>query len=150
MANSDISAGISVVTLAVDDLSIASAFYEALGWELAPQSQETIKFLQGNNMVLSLFSNDSVAEVFDAEFEPAEFPAVVLAVNLATEEDVDQFFRTAIDAGGDAVRKPDRTYWGGYSGYFKDPDEHMWEVAHNPFFKFNENGNIDLLSDANE
>lgn len=150
MSSSEIKAGISIVTLAVEDLDISVAFYEALGWELAHQSQDTIKFLQGNNLVLALFGNEAVAEEYDVDFEPSEFPSVTLAVNFEDPDDVDQFFRLATDAGGDAVRRPDRTYWGGYSGYFKDPDGHMWEAAHNPFFKFDDNGNLDLLSDENE
>jgi hypothetical protein len=97
--------------------------------------------------VLALFGNESVEEEYDIEYEPSDFPSVTLAINFESMEDVDQFFRTAMDAGGDAIRKPDRTYWGGYSGYFRDPDGHMWETAHNPFFQFDDNGNIDLLSD---
>jgi len=140
-------AGISMVTLAVEDIPVAVAFYEAIGWENSGHSQESIAFLQGHNIALALYSNKSVAEEFEEDFEPIEFPHVTLAVNFQSPEEVDQLFRTAIDAGADAVKKPDQTFWGGYSGYFRDPDGHMWEAAHNPFIKITDNGQLDLLGD---
>ena len=142
------STGVSIISLAVEDISISTAFYEALGWVNSNHSQETIAFLQGHNIVLSLFGIKSVEEEFDENFEPLEFPHVTLAVNFPDTESVNQFFLTAIDAGADAVRKPDKIYWGGYSGYFRDPDGHMWEAAHNPFVGFKDNCQLDLLGGA--
>lgn len=140
--------GVSIISLAVEDISISTTFYEALGWINSNHSQETIAFLQGHNIVLSLFGTGSVEEEFGEPFEPIGFPHVTLAVNFPDTDSVDRFFMTAIDAGAEAVRKPDKIYWGGYSGYFRDPDGHMWETAHNPFVGFKADGQLDMLGGA--
>ena len=138
-------AGVSIITLAVEDIPASVVFYESLGWENSSHSQESIAFLQGHNVALALYGNESVEEEFGEAHEPNEFPNVTLAVNFSDQDRVDQFYRTAMDAGAEAIRKPDQTFWGGYSGYFRDPDGHMWEAAHNPFVPFKDNGQLDLL-----
>ena len=141
-------ARISMVTLGVDDLERSLKFYQALGWQDCNNSQESVKFLQGNNIVLGLYGRDALAKDTGADLgaEPgkAGFSGISLAVNLATEADVDAFYNRAIDAGAGAQKPPEKAFWGGYSSYFRDPDGHYWEVAHNPYFALDENGNLQL------
>jgi uncharacterized glyoxalase superfamily protein PhnB len=138
------SARISMVTLGVDDLERSLKFYSALGWEDSAHSQESVKFLQGNNIVLGLCDREDLAK--DAGTEPgnSQFSGISLAVNLESETVVDVFYANAVTAGASTQKPPEKAFWGGYSGYFRDPDGHYWEVAHNPFFKHDANGNLDL------
>lgn len=138
-------AGISMVTLGVADLEKSLRFYKALGWRDTRHSQDAVKFLAGRNVVLGLFGRAALAEDAMVTDTATGFAAITLAVNLASPADVDAFFDTAISAGASGTKKPQKVFWGGYSGYFSDPDGHLWEVAHNPFFPFDEQGQLDLL-----
>lgn len=138
-------AGISMVTLGVDDLARSRAFYEALGWRLAPQSQESVVFLQGRNIVLGLYGRQALAEDAGIENTPSGFSGIALAVNVACETEADRLFDAAVANGAMAHKPPQKAFWGGYSGYFADPDGHLWEVAHNPFFATDADGNLQLL-----
>lgn len=126
---------ISLVTLGVEDLARSTAFYEDLGWANTRASQASVTFLQGHSIVLGLFGRSSLAEDAGIEIEPAGFRGVALAVNLIDQAAVDQYFDHAIACGAKPVKRPEKVFWGGYSGYFADPDGHLWEVAHNPFFE---------------
>ena len=131
---------ISMVTLGVDDLPRSRAFYEALGWVAAPQSQDSVVFLQGGNIVLGLYGRLALAE--DAGIKETEpgFSGFALAVNVASETDADRLFELAIANGARPQKTPQKVFWGGYSGYFADPDGHAWEVAWNPHWRFDNNG----------
>jgi uncharacterized glyoxalase superfamily protein PhnB len=137
-------ARISIVTLGVDDLERALTFYQTLGWVNSAASQATVKFLQGNNIVLGLYGRAELAEDANADIGPAGFSGISLAVNLASEDEVDAFYKRAMVAGARGQKPPKKAFWGGYSGYFCDPDGHYWEVAHNPFFEFDKDGNLAL------
>ena len=141
-------ARISMVTLGVGDLERSLKFYQALGWQNSSHSQDSVKFLQGNNIVLGLYGRDALAKDANAKDVAADdqqnFSGVVLAINLAAESAVDDFYNRAIDAGAGAQKPPEKAFWGGYSSYFRDPDGHYWEVAHNPYFALDENGNLQL------
>ena len=140
-------ARISMVTLGVDDLSRSRIFYEALGWRLAPQSQESVVFLQGRNIVLGLFGRQALAEDADVENSPPVFSGVALAINVSSESAADRLFAKAVANGASARKPPQKAFWGGYSGYFADPDGHLWEVAHNPFFAMDADGNLRLVDE---
>ena len=140
-------ARISMVTLGVDDLARARAFYEALGWRAAPQSQESVVFLQGCNIVLGLYGRQALAEDAGIENTPLGFSGVALAINVASESEADRLFDTAVANGASARKAPQKVFWGGYSGYFADPDGHLWEVAHNPFFAMDGDGNLRLVDE---
>ena len=143
-------ARICLVTLAVDDLERAATFYAALGWTRTSAGNDTVVFMQGERMVLSLFGRkDLAADVGSAiKGSAAPYPNVALAINMSTEKDVDRLFDKAVAAGAVPVKPPEPTFWGGYSGYFADPDGHLWELAHNPFFRLTKRGHIDLLKSA--
>lgn len=140
-------AHISLITLAVDDLTAATRFYEAMGWRRSAASVDgTVAFLRGGAVVLGLFGREDLAA--DAGVAPSAGggPAVALAMNVPTEQVVDETLAAATRAGGRVSKPAHRTDWGGYSGYFEDLDGHLWEVAHNPGFRLMADGRV-LLPD---
>ena len=135
---------VSLITLGVRDLARARAFYEALGWRASPASQPGIVFFQANGLALALFGRAALAEDAEVEDRPSGFSGVTLAHNVRSEDEVDRVYADAIAAGAQAVKLPRKTHWGGYSGYFADPDWHLWEVAYNPFFPLDAAGDLHL------
>lgn len=143
-------ARISLLTLGVENVAVATAFYQALGWSKAPQSVESTAFLQGENLVLALWRrNDMIADGGEGDL-PKGSGSVSLAINLDSQAGVDAYYALAIDAGATPVKPPSKIFWGGYSGNFRDPDFHLWEVACNPFFAMNESGKLELLAGAGQ
>ncbi len=124
---------ISFVTLAVADVAASRRFYvEGLGWPPAYDGDDVLMIMAGERLVLSLWDRTA----FEAEIGPvargAGVPPVALAHNVAEPADVDVVLATARAAGADPVTEPQEREWGGYTGYFADPDGYRWEVAHNP------------------
>ncbi len=136
---------VTLLTLGVSDIARARLFYEALGWRASSASQEGIVFLHGNGgPALALFGRGDLAADAHVEDRPTGFAAVTLACNLSSREAVDQLFAAALSAGAAALKSPQEVFWGGYSGYFSDPDGHLWELAHNPFFPADAAGRLEL------
>ncbi len=134
---------VTLITLGVADLTRAKAFYAALGWTpaLAP---EGVVFYQMHGAVLALFGlNDLVADQNRAG-APVGTGAMTLAQNFSTEAEVDAAFALALSAGAKALKPPEKVFWGGYSGYYADPDGHVWELAMNPFWPLAEDGSLTL------
>jgi uncharacterized protein len=137
---------VSLITLGVEDLARAQRFYEAMGWKRAKASVEgEVAFYQAGGLALGLWSFRSLAE--DARVAPSGdgFRRVALAHNVRTKEDVDRILADAAAAGG-VVTKPaeDSPHFTGRTGYFADPDGHLWEVAWNPAFAIAEDGSLTL------
>lgn len=135
---------LSLVTLGVSDVARSRAFYEALGFKAGSASQESVTFLDAGGVVLGLYGRAALAEDAAVDDRQTGFSAVALAHNARSEADVDAVLAEAVVAGGTLVKPAAKVFWGGYSGYFADPDGHLWEVAHNPYFKFNADGRIEL------
>ncbi len=135
---------ISLVTLGVEDIARATEFYRRLGWAKSSASQDSVTFMQLKSLVLGLFSRQSLADDAGVENTGPGFSGVALAQNLSSEKDVDDAFEFAVSCGAKPVKKPEKVFWGGYSGYFADPDGHLWELAYNPFFPMDEQGHIQL------
>lgn len=135
---------IHIVTLGVGDLSRSRQFYEAWGWKASSVSNENIVFLKGAAGVLALYGRDALAEDALAEDLPTGFSALTLARNAGSKEEVDTWFATALAAGARELKTPQEAFWGGYSGYLADPDGHLWELAFNPYFVFDDHGNLAL------
>ncbi|WP_291913910.1 VOC family protein [Chitinophaga sp. CB10] len=134
---------LTLITLGVRDLNRSLKFYEeGLGWKKSSDSQEAVAFFSLGGMVLSLFGWDALAE--DAGQTPAGsgFRGISLAYNTRSREEVDAVLQLAEKAGGKIVKPAEEVFWGGYSGYFTDPDGHLFEVAHNPFWEMNEQGQV--------
>lgn len=140
-----IEARMNIVTLGVADLAASRRFYEAgLGWKASAASQGNIVFFQLGGVVLALYPRDLLAE--DATVAPAHggFSGVTLAQNVCARQDVAAALSSAEAAGGRIVKPAQDVFWGGHSGYFADPDGHLWEVAWNPFFEIDERGEVRL------
>ena len=135
---------ISLVTLGVEDLALATAFYERLGWKKSAASQETVTFIQLKGTVLGLFSRKALAEDAHVADTPKGFSGITLAHNVTSERGVDAVYKFALSCGATPVKAPEKVFWGGYSGYFADPDGHLWEIAYNPYFPLNKEGHIVL------
>ncbi len=131
---------VTLITLGVDDLPRARAFYAALGWRETSGSLEEIAFLHGVGSALGLWSRAALAEDSGVAQDPGGWGGITLAHNVGSPDEVDAVLAEAQDAGGTVVRAAVATDWGGYSGVFADPDGHRWEVAHNPFWPLDEDG----------
>lgn len=135
---------ISLITLGVADVEASAVFYERLGWSRSTASQGHIVFIRLKGLVLALFPRHELAKDAGIADTPPGFSGVTLAHNLESPQAVDDAFALAVEAGAKAVKAPEKVFWGGYSGYFADPDGHMWELAHNPFAPLDENGHMVL------
>ena len=136
---------VSLITLGVEDLDRALTFYrDGLGWPVSGASGEDVAFLRTGGIVLSLYLRDKLAE--DARIDPdgAGFRGITLAHNVPEREDVDRAIETAVAAGARLVKPAEDVFWGGRSGYFADPDGHLWEVAWNPGFPLGPGGYPEL------
>ncbi|WP_168381009.1 VOC family protein [Modicisalibacter radicis] len=139
---------VSLVTLGVSDLARARRFYEAgLGWRVGQAVEGEVVFFQLNGLILSLFHRDALARDAGITRPGAGFGGIALAYNARSREDVDGVLAEARRAGGNLIKPAQETSWGGYSGYFTDPDGHLWEVAHNPYFPIDSEGRISLGSE---
>ena len=137
-------ARIHLVTLGVRDVAASTKFYESLGWTRSSASQPEVTFFHARGAVLALYGRAALAE--DARLPPegSGFPGVALASNVPAREDVDRALAEAARAGATLVKPAEDAFWGGRSGYFQDPDGHLWEVAWNPHFPFAEDGALEL------
>jgi predicted lactoylglutathione lyase len=134
---------VSLITLGVADLRRSRVFYEQLGWR-GQQVQETV-FFQAGGQALVLWGRDKVAA--DAGIEDdrtSTFGGIALAHNVRSREEVDRLVDAARSAGAEVTKVPSETSYGGYAGFFRDPDGHVWEVAHNPGFTLNRDGTLTL------
>ena len=131
---------VSLITLGVADLATSLTFYhDGLGLPLASGTREQalekgIAFFRLNrHLMLSLYPWEELAEDAQVDPESTGFRGVTLAHNVRSPEEADQVLSSAVNAGATLQKPAAETFWGGYSGYFRDPDGHLWEVAHNPF-----------------
>jgi catechol 2,3-dioxygenase-like lactoylglutathione lyase family enzyme len=135
---------IHIVTLGVSDLQASRRFYQALGWKLSSAGNKHIVFLKGATGVLALYGRAALADDALADDQPTGFAAITLARNARSKAEVDSWFAEAVAAGARTVKPPQEAFWGGYSSYIADPDGHLWEFAFNPYFVFDEHGNLAL------
>jgi predicted lactoylglutathione lyase len=137
-----------IVTLGVADLARSARFYRDLGWEQRGDMSAGITWFRTSGTWVGLFGHDDLAEDVGVPATPqADLPAyrgITLAINLGSEQLVDEAFALVERVGGTVVKPPTATPWGGYSGYVADPDGHLWELAHNPFFPLDEDGRIEI------
>ncbi len=135
-------ARISLVTLGVADVERSRAFYEALGWR-GQTVQQTV-FFQAGGLAVVLWSRALLAEDAGVTDDGARFAGVALAQNVRSRAEVDAILAAAVAAGGAITRAAAETFYGGYAGYFTDPDGHPWEIAHNPGFTLTDDGSLVL------
>ena len=132
----------SLITLGVRDVAASTRFYQALGFELSPASVEgEVSFFRTAGARLALWGQEDLAVDAQAERRAADgFRGVSLAINVEAAAAVDDALRVAAAVGASIPRPAQATEWGGYNGYFADPDGHLWEIAHNPFWPLGPDG----------
>lgn len=125
---------ISMLTLGVRDLERSIRFYETGLGLPRRESPPEVAFFPLNGSWLGLYGRESLAD--DAGVTPhgEGFAGIAIAHNVASEAEVDELLAQAIAAGAQLVKPAQKVFWGGYSGYFADPDGYLWEIAHNPLF----------------
>jgi len=140
---------LSLITLGVADLDRSRSFYgDGLGWTPSTLGSDEVVFFQAAGVVFGLYGRDALAE--DAGIASAEgsgFRGVTLAHNTRTRDEVDTVLALAESAGARITKPAEEAFWGGYTGYFADPDGHLWEVAWNPGMEIDAAGHMRLPPD---
>lgn len=134
---------VTLITLGVADLAASRAFYGRLGW-VEHSGTDGVAFYQMHGAVLGLFGREDLAKDQGRPGTKLGPAAFTLAQNFATDAEVDAAYAAALAAGGTAMKAPEKVFWGGYSGYWADPDGHVWEVAMNPFWPLGADGSLTL------
>jgi uncharacterized protein len=140
---------LSLITLGVENIARGRAFYEALGWKASPfgasaTGDAAVCFFDLGGLVLSLWGQGALARDVQVENTVSAFRGVALAYNARSRAEVESILGDAQRAGGRVVKPAADTFYGGYAGYFADPDGHLWEIAWNPEFKIAPDGRITL------
>jgi uncharacterized protein len=138
---------VSLITLGVADVALSRAFYERLGFKASSDSNPSVTFFNAGGIVLALFGRTALAEDANVACTGAGFSGFTIAHNVRSEGDVDAVLRDAVAAGAVVTKPASKTFWGGYSGYFADPDGYLWEVAHNPYWPLDQAGQVILPGD---
>lgn len=136
---------VNLITLGVTDFAKAVDFYEnGLGWKKSSASVEELAVFPLGGIVLALHPRTALAE--DATVDPAGtgFSGITLSYNARNEKEVDEVMEKVKSLGAAIVKPAQKVYWGGYSGYFRDLDGHLFEVAYNPFWELDKNDNLIL------
>ena len=134
---------VSLITLGVGDLGRSKAFYKQLGWR-GQELEETV-FYQAGGQAVVLWDRAKVAADAGVDDDGScAFGGIVLAHNVGSREEVDRIVGAAASAGAEVTKEPTETFYGGYAGFFRDPDGHVWEVAHNPGFTLGADGALTL------
>ncbi len=134
---------VSLITLAVKDVQVSARFYDALGWQRAAGPDDPAEIVAYNliGQTLGLYSRAVLAEDLGIpEDAIGGFSGMTLSHNVATKEEVVPLLELVVQAGGRVLKPAGEIFWGGYIGYFCDPDGHVWEVAHNPFSPLRKDG----------
>lgn len=135
---------LTLLTLGTSDLARAIRFYEALGWTRSVRDAEGIAFFQVGGLALALWPRENLAEDAGVEAQGQGYRGFALAYNTASREETDAVLAKAVQAGGTLVKAARDVFWGGYGGYFADPDGTLWEVAWNPGFTLLPDGTLKL------
>lgn len=135
---------LSIVTLGVADVAAARRFYERLGWSASSVGGDEIAFFQAGSIVFSLYSLEEMTTDLGIESDCSGCASIALAYNVRQKEDVDAVLAEAEQAGARLLKPAEEKFWGGYAGYFADPEGYAWEVAWNPAFELSEDGSLRL------
>jgi uncharacterized protein len=134
---------ISLITLGYRDYRRARDFYAAMGWTDAVAPDDDVVFFQARGTIFALWDRAKLAEDSGVQ-DTGGWGGVTLAYSVGSPEAVDEVLARAKAAGGTVPREGGKTFWGGYSGIFVDPEGHPWEVAHNPGWTLNDDGTVSL------
>jgi uncharacterized protein len=139
---------VALITLGVADVDRATEFYRAVGWSPALEVEETV-FFRANGVVLVLWGRDKLARDMGVDDSREGWGGIALAHNVGSPEEVEEIVDQARRAGAAVTREPAKTFYGGYAGGFRDPDGHVWEIAHNPGFRLLPDGSV-VVGEASE
>lgn len=135
----------NLITLGVDDFEKSLAFYEkGLGWKKSDKSVDGLALFPLGGITLALHPRHELADDTTLTYQPTEFSGLTISYNAKSETEVDAVLEKIEKLGGAIVKSAQKVFWGGYSGYFKDLDGHLFEVAFNPFWELDENDNLKL------
>jgi predicted lactoylglutathione lyase len=136
---------LNLITLGVDDFEKSLNFYEkGLGWKKSDKSMDQLALFPLGGITLALYPKQELADDTTLKFQPAEFSGLTLSYNAKSEQEVDEVLNTVGKLGATIIKNAQKVFWGGYSGYFKDLDGHLFEIAFNPFWELDENDNLEL------
>ncbi len=134
-----------LITLGVDDFQKSLAFYEkGLGWKKSDKSLDGLALFPLGGMVLALHPRQELARDTTLKYQPSAFSGLTISYNAKSEKEVDDILTQVAKLGATIIKPAQQVYWGGYSGYFKDLDGYLFEVAYNPFWDLDENDNLML------
>ena len=135
---------ISIITLGVSDLEKSYQFYTALGFPTSKKPEDGIVFFKTSGVCLALYPIKDLAKDISVDMDPnrSGFSGVTLAHNTKSKTEVDAVLALAKKAGGKIEKPAQDVFWGGYSGYFSDPDGNLWEIAYGDCWEFNEDGSL--------
>ena len=137
-------ANVTLITLTVADIAKATRFYESLGFVKSSESQEQVSFFRAGGIVLSLWDRKEQIQDANAGTLWDGNGGIVVAQNVASAAEVDAVLAKAKSDGARILKPGTKTFWGGYNGYFADPDGHLWEIAHNPHWQLDKDGCVVL------
>jgi predicted lactoylglutathione lyase len=133
---------VSIITLGVANLERSREFYEHIGWRRSMLQSEGIVFFQAGGVAVALYPREELAKDANVSPDGSGFQGITLAYNARTRPEVDSVLADAVAAGAKLLKPAQEAFWGGYSGYFSDPDGFRWEVAWNPSFPIAADGSI--------
>ena len=136
---------LNLITLGVDDFERAVRFYESgLGWKRSPKSVDGLALFPLGGITLALHPRQDLADDTTLAYQPSAFAGITLSCNTKSQQEVDDVLEQVQKLGATIVKPAQKVYWGGYSGYFKDLDGYLFEVAFNPFWELDESDNLVL------
>jgi uncharacterized glyoxalase superfamily protein PhnB len=134
---------LSLITLGTENVPALTSFYEeTFGWKPLPNSNEEVTFFQLNGFQLGIFGKQALAEDAQISSAGSGFKGFSLSYNLQSQKEVDELFKELKAKNVKVLKEPQKVFWGGYSGYIADLDGNIWEIAHNPYMEFDEDGNV--------
>jgi predicted lactoylglutathione lyase len=135
----------NLITLGVDNFQKSLDFYEkGLGWKKSTASQDDVAFFPLGGIVMGLYPRKLLAEDATVNETGTGFSGIAIAYNAKSEQEVDEVLKQVGKLGATIIKPAQKVFWGGYSGYFKDLDGHLFEVAYNPFWGFDDKDNLIL------
>ncbi|WP_339635722.1 VOC family protein [uncultured Sneathiella sp.] len=135
---------LSLITLGVRDLARSTVFFESLGWRRSVKDAPGVSFFQCGSIAFGLFPLDELAKDAGVSVKGSGFEGFSIAYNARSKAEVDEVLAEVQSLGAEVVKQAEDVFWGGYSGYFRDLDGHLWEVAWNPGFEIDADGAVKL------
>ncbi|MDQ2864464.1 MAG: VOC family protein [Bacteroidota bacterium] len=136
---------LNLITLGVDDFQKSMDFYEkGLGWKISDKSMDGLALFPLGGITLALHPRQELANDATLKFQATEFSGMTISFNAKSEKEVDEVMSKVEELGATIIKPAQKVFWGGYSGYFKDLDGYLFEVAFNPFWELDDNDNLKL------